>query len=456
MQSGFLEQLLDLLGSPLGLLGLTLGGFLIYQARRSLQFAWFLVAVCCFAASLNEFRDQFVPDAPNLVFPLEQIRAAGRPLTIFLMGLLLGLGTALPSKVGWRCRLMPPAIWALVVIQVLILLKTLASGDILFSLLAIATFSGVVLMVRLGPSQWLQDDQQFYWGTWSLGVVGLIFVGANGYQAVVDPYPITFVHGALSGTTGNPQHAATLLATTIPCYLFLIQTQAKRFWKLFWAMALVLVLIALFLTASRTGAIMGGLSIVLFFRRGKNQFFQVAFILGLVLAVGFPFLGQTSGAVNTTAVTNNLLSLDNTRAEVWSAMWRAFNAYPLFGAPLQGDRLGYGENSWLAVAANLGVIGLLPLGVFGFSCIHMIIKLDRVATRLPAYAFHSNTVIAGLLSLLVGSIFEAFLLGTLTFPLIAILLYLALGQYLLEIYQLARQSHLKQRSNQLPMPNPHP
>jgi O-antigen ligase len=290
-------------------------------------------------------------------------------------------------------------------------------------------------MVRLGPSRWLQDDGQFYLAVWAIASVGVLFVIANGYQAFFDLYPITFVHGALLGTTGNPQHAATLLATTVPCFLFLMQAQLQRRSQIVWAIALVLVLIALFLTASRTGALMGGLAILLFFRRGKSQFIRVAFVVGLILAVLLPILGQSQGAFDTTAATSQLLDLEDSRTYIWRAMWRTFSAHPFFGAPLQGDRLGYGENSWLAVAATLGMIGLIPLFFFGVSCIRLMIKLDQIATHSPMYSLHSNTIIAGLAALLVGSIFEAFLLGTITFPLLALLLYLSLGQYLIELHQ---------------------
>lgn len=442
MGSGFLSQFVNLLSSPLGMVCLAIGAILAYQARRSPHVAWLLVALCCFAASLSEFRDQYVLDPPDLVFPLEQLRAAGRPLSILLVGLLLWLGIETPNKRGWRQSFMPSAVWPLVAIQGLICFKTFAFGSVSFALLAFGIFASTVLMVRLGPSRWLQDDGQFYLAVWAIASVGVLFIAVNGYQALFDLYPITFVHGALLGTTGNPQHAATLLATTVPCFLFLMQAQSQRRNQIVWAIALVLVLIALFLTASRTGALMGGLAILLFFRRGKSQFIRVAFVVGLILAVLLPILGQSQGMLDTTAATSQLLNLEDSRTRIWTAMWRTFSAHPFFGAPLQGDRLGYGENSWLAVAATLGVVGLIPLFFFGLSCIRLMIKLDQIATHSPAYSFHSNTIIAGLAALLVGSIFEAFLLGNITFPLIALLLYLTLGQYLVDLHQAIQLSSL--------------
>lgn len=438
MASGFLNQFLDLLGSPLGLLGLILGLVTVYRAKHSPRLAWFLVALCCFAASLSEFRDQFVLDAPDLVFPLEQLRSAGRPLSIVLLALLLWLSCITLSYKSWRQTFIPFAVWALATIQGLIFFKVAAFGSITFALLAILTFSGVVLMVRLGPARWLQDNHQFHLGVWAIATVSIIFLAVNGYQALFDPYPITFVHGAFLGTTGNPQHAATLLASTIPCILFLSQVQTQKLWALFWTILLICVFIALFLTGSRTGAIMGVLSIGLFFRHSNRRVRIVVpgiLLGGILCIVLIPLLGQFHTSIDVSSVTRQLLNVDNTRSQVWTALWRNFSTYPVFGIPLQGDRFsGYGENSWLAVASVLGMAGLIPLFVFGVSCSQMIFKLNRIAARSPAYAMSSNVVIAGLSALLVGSIFEAFLLGTITFPLITLLLYLALGQYLIEIH----------------------
>lgn len=435
MESGFLNQFLNLVGSPLGLLGLLFSLGVVYRARRSPRLAWFLVALCCFAASLSEFRDAYILDAPDLVFPLEQIRANGRPLTISLLGLVLILNYLMPRERSWRHLRISSAVWALTAIQFLVFFKTFAFGSVSFATLALLTFMSVVLMVRSGPSRWLQNDQQFHLGIWAIALVSLLFISVSGYQALFDPYPVTFVHRSFLGTTGNPQHAATLLATALPCLLFLIQAQTKYRGRISWLIPLILATIALFLTASRTGVLMGGVTLMLFFRQSKGQVFWLCLLMALILAIFLPEVIQAQGTVNFSAITRQLFNLDDTRSQVWAAMWRTFNAHPLFGVPLEADRLGYGENSWLAVAATLGIVGLVPLLIFGFSCLRMIFKLNQMATDYPVYATHSNTVIAGLLTLLVGSIFEAFLLGTITFPLLALLLYLALGQYLLDLHQ---------------------
>ena len=132
----------------------------------------------------------------------------------------------------------------------------------------------------------------------------------------------------------------------------------------------------------------------------------------------------------------------DTRSGVWNGYWSSFLENPIFGAPLEGDRLRFGESSWLGVLGSLGIVGALPMFMFGWTSLQMIFNLDRLAKRRPEYYQKCSTVMAGLLSLLVGGISEAYLLGNLTFSILAVLLYLVLGNYLLEVAQREAQLSL--------------
>ncbi|MEI2582833.1 O-antigen ligase family protein [Scytonema sp. PRP1] len=433
MGSSFVSQLLNVIASRYGLVSMMIGLLVVYRARRSRRLAWLLFTLCCFAASIAKFQDEFVKQPPPLVFPLEQLRNAGRPLAIILLCCLLLLGFI--TQNGWRRLLTPQPLKYLILVQIVIFFKTLVYGDIGFAFLAVFTFGAVVLMLRIGPSRWLQDEQNFDLAVWSIAMVGVIFVTVNAYQALFDLHAITFVHGWFLGTTGNPHHAAVLLAATIPCFMFLIESRNEGSWvKACWMVGLILVMIALFLTGSRTGIIMGVVSILFFYRQRTGALLRLGIFVGVVLAVILPFLSQDGSGwgIPYTAATDKFLSGTNTREGVWLALWDQFINYPLFGVPLEGGRLGYGESSWLAAGANLGLLGFLPLVMFGLECLKMILQLNKLTHRKPIYFLQSTTVIAGLGSLLVGSFSEAFLLGNLTFSLLAVLMYLSLGKYLIE------------------------
>ncbi|MCB0214219.1 MAG: O-antigen ligase family protein [Anaerolineae bacterium] len=431
----FLTQLFQVLFTPIGLAGVGVGLILVFIARRSARMAWLLVSLGRFAASLAKFRNEFVLEPPALVFPLQQLREMGRPLTIALLGLLLILAWQRTTK--GRGRSMPTPILFLIGVQLAIFLKTVLFGSPSFATLAAATFGAVVVMINWGPSRWIMDEEGFYLAAWSMALVGLIFLAVNLYQAVFDLYAITFVKGRLVGTTGNPQHAATLLAAILPAFIFLIEQPAHHLRsRLLWLSGLALVLGALYMTGSRTGVLMAITTVLFFYRQRVGLLLRIGLMAGLALGVVIIVFNQNALLVDLslTNINDKLLSGTNSRDGIWAILWRNFQAYPLFGAPLRGDRLmGYGESSWLGTAAAVGLVGLIPLLLFGLTALQMMGRLVGIGQKSRMLFLQSSMVISGLASLLFGSVFEAYLLGNLTFPIMALLLYLALGHYVITL-----------------------
>jgi hypothetical protein len=434
----FVNQLVHFIATPLGFILLGGGLFLALQANQKRPLlGWFLVAIFGFSASLNKFGNEFIKEPPPLVFPLQQIREVGRPLTIVLLVLLIFI--ALKAKNIWRKKIMPQPLTYLILVQSVIFFKILVYGNPEFAFLSAATFGGVVLMVIMGPSRWLQNEENFQLGVWAIAMVGVIFGVANGYQALIDKYAITFIHGWFLGTTGNPHHAAILITATIPAFLFLFFHNEKHSWmKWIWLGFLALAIFGLLMTASRTGTIATVVSLLIFFRRRGGNLLQIALIFAVIAAFVLPSLSptdlDTSELLSPTA--SKLSDLDiSTRTGVWGGYWGLFLKYPLFGAPFVGDRLRFGESSWLGVLGSMGLVGAIPMFMFGWTSLQMIFKLDHLSKIRPDYYLKCSVVIAGLLSLLVGGASEAYLLGNLTFSLLAVFLYLVLGNYLIEFAQ---------------------
>jgi hypothetical protein len=442
MNKTFIDQLIGFISTPFGLISIAIGLLMVVKASRDRPTGWLLFSLCCFASSLNTFRDQWTRVAPPLMFPLQQIRSYGRPLAIVLLILLIFV--ALQTQNNWRQKLLPKAIECLMAVQFGIFAKTLLYGDQEFAYISALTFGGIIFMFKMGPGKWMQDDENFHLAVKSIAVAGLIFVVANSIQFLVNREAITFVQGRFLGTTGNPQHAGVLLAATIPCLMFLIQKLPRwNFAKFLWVATLIITLYFLLLSGSRTGLIMGAVSILLFYRNNGGAWFRIILFLAISAALILPFLGADSLSSSSTGIDANVstrfTSTNNTRADVWNGMWNAFMDNILFGSPLaQGSRFGYGENSWLAVGASLGLMGFIPMMMMGWESVKMIWQLNQLSNRNSYYFFQSSAVIAGLGSMLIGSCFEAFLLGNITFSLMAFLTYLMMGGYLLEVDRFRR------------------
>ncbi|WP_414576682.1 O-antigen ligase family protein [Anabaena sp. CCY 9402-a] len=432
MDSDYIHKLFNFLFSPYGILSIFIGLIVLEKARHSTRIRWLLFSLCCYAASLGKFKDKWVEESPPLVFPLQQMRDVGRPLTILLLAVLLLL--ALQTKNGWRRNVIPQPLIYLALVQVVIFFKIFFYGNIMFALQAAITFGAVMLMVKLGPSRWLQNENNVQLGICSLAMTGVIFVTICTYQGIFNMYAMTFHHGRFLGTTGNPIHASTLLSIIIPCLMFMIEIRRRWDWmKFFWIGFLVVNIYFLFLTGSRTGMLMGITSILLFYRNRIGMFLRFCLFISLILGIGFSFVSPDLLTNNYTFLSNRYVLGENTREGAWQGMWTNFLNYPFFGSPLIGERLGFGESSWLAIAATTGLLGLIPLTMMGLECLKMMLKLHHLGTTKPVYFLHTSTVISGLTALLVGSFGEPFLLANLTFPVIALMFYLSLGKYLLDL-----------------------
>ena len=174
---------------------------------------------------------------------------------------------------------------------------------------------------------------------------------------------------------------------------------------------------------------------------------QIVLIFAVIAAFVLPSLSptdlDTSELLSPSA--SKFSNLDaSTRTSVWGGYWGVFLEYPLFGAPFVGDRLRFGESSWLGVLGSMGFVGAIPMFMFGWTSLQMIFKLDHLSKIRPDYYLKCSVVMAGLLSLLVGGISEAYLLGNLTFSLLAVFLYLVLGNYLIEFAQREYNSSISQ------------
>lgn len=442
MNKTFIDQLASFLATPFGIVGVAVGVLMLIKASQDRPTGWLLLSLCSFASSLNVFRDPWTRVTPPLLFPLQQIRASGRPLAIVLLILLVIL--AVQTQSNWRQRVLPQPIKYLIFVQFAIVFKTLLYGSQEFAFVSALTFFGIIFMLRRGPGRWLQNDENFHLAVKSIAVVGLIFVVANTYQYVISPYAVTFNQNRFLGTTGNPQHAGVLLASTIPCLMFLLQSSPGwNFAKSLWSVVLIITMYFLLLTGSRTGLIMGIISILLFYRNNGGIWFRVILFLVISAALISPFLQPETLSSSATgidaSVSGRFTSTTNTRAEAWSGMWSGFMDNILFGSPLRSGRLGYGENSWLAAGDQLGLVGFIPMILMGWESVKLIWQLNQLSNRNSYYFFQVSVVIAGLGGMLVGSFFEPFLLGNITFSLLAFLTYLLMGAYLIEVDRVRTQ-----------------
>ncbi len=429
-----LDNLFELILSPLGI-GIGFAGLaFLWYCLKNQQIVYLLMGVCLFCASLARYADEFVT-APPLFGPLEILRSMGRPLTIGLLMLVFILALSIPKQ-NEKIKV-PLPLFGLIIVQYLILIKSIYYGTLAFPIFYFLLFLLIIFTLCRGLGSRIESWKNFDQVAGAIALAGGIFVWINSFQGVVGRDAIVFVQGRFSGTTGNPNHAAVFLATVFPALLYAI-TKSKKGYIIFWVATTLLAFYWLLISGSRTGLIMAVMSFLLFFSH-KMLYFLVRIIgWGLALSLFFYLL---PGLVEFSDVTE-VIGWDgmakrinrqsegglDTRAKIWHIQLRNFNEYPIFGAPVYyGDRIIFGENSWLGVAAQFGWTGLIPMLFFGIGMIHKMILLWKTRIYNKAKANELSLCFAGIISLMTGSFSEAYLLGNLSFPVMSMILYLILA-----------------------------
>ncbi len=430
MINEYLDLFGDLIFNPLVFLGILVGFFFIISQKGSIKTRWVILALLALVASFAEFRNEFVADPPDLAFPLESIRAYGRPIAIiFLLSLLI---FALWFRLGTQ-KLRDQLVIqrALLAIQLLIFAKNIFQGDTLQALLAFLTFFLVYYLFHSGVTRWVYSDKVFRYGVGCFVGVIVLFNLMGFYQSLIDFWPMTFQQNRYMGMTGNPQHAAVLLATGTPLFMFwIIQAKIPHI-----RLGLILLLLwsfyYLILTGSRTGVLLALISLSVYIAGYRASTLKYLIPIMIVLFVVSYINIDLSGNVDQNTL-NRYTDPTNTRSRVISSQITQFLNYPVFGAPLRGDRLAFGENSYGAIAASLGAMGLIPLFIMIRGLLVLSRKLWRISKQSKEDKHYHLMVVAGIIAMLVGAFLEAYLVGNLTWPLIMLLTYVAWGYYLLE------------------------
>jgi len=429
---GQIDKLFELILSPVGIgIGISALLFLWYCLKNQ-KIIYYLAGSCLFCASLARYADEFVT-APPLFGPFEMLRSMGRPITIGLLLFVFLLALSI-SKQNEKIK-MPLPLVGLIIVQFLIMIKTIYYVNITFPIFYFLLFLLIIFTLCKGIGGSIKSWKNFDQVAGAIALAGSIFVWINTFQGVVNMNAIVFVQGRFSGTTGNPNHAAIFLATVFPSLLYAI-TKSRKGYTMFWIATALLAFYWLLISGSRTGLIMAVMSFLLFFSHKVGYFLVRIIGWGLALSLFFyvfPGLVEFSDVTEITGWDGMSKRINrqpagglDTRAKIWYIQLRDFKKYPIFGTPVTGDRIIFGENSWLGVAAQFGWIGLVPMLFFGFGVIHKMIILWKTRMYNMAKANELSLCFAGLVSLMIGSFSEAYLLGNLSFPIMSMMLYLVL------------------------------
>ena len=187
-------------------------------------------------------------------------------------------------------------------------------------------------------------------------------------QVGINPNSITLGNAfRFTGLTGNPQHAAVLMAITTMVALWLWLNENHVRYKPMWGVLGAVAVVMLGWTGSRTGALMTifGSTFILYSRLGRAI---LLLPMGAVGAVIFAVILQNLG-INLGL--DRLTSTEDTRSYAWNNMLTIALENPVLGAGTAFS--GNSENSYLYAAASYGVLSfLLLISAVGGSMIYVV------------------------------------------------------------------------------------
>lgn len=110
----------------------------------------------------------------------------------------------------------------------------------------------------------------------------------------------------------------------------------------------------------------------------------------------------------------------NTREHIFIEQLQLFSEYPLFGKSWVDSRVVYGENSFLGVLSQGGLMLGIPFFLFVFAVFAKVTYLTIIQKRSDA---RTRLMVFGVVSaVVVGSFFEGLLAGVVSFPIFLMLL----------------------------------
>jgi hypothetical protein len=410
-----IDQLLDFIFSPAAVLLIFGGVVWIGGAIRYNELRWMLFGLTMYIASVAKFFDSYTEKfGPPLNWPFEFIAMNNRPIALLLLSALFLLCFLSSSKT--TAKFLPSKMMLPIhAIQAMIFLKVFESGksdD--YAIQAGLIFLAIGIVAALGLRQWAYGTNSVYFFTIAVCSSSFLFAIATEWHLFTNPSAI-HIGSRLMGTTANPQHAAVFLSLSLPAVIYLLtsKTSIPRWMQLTFLLPLLIMnLHLLLLTGSRTGLLMAIVAITiqccfLF----KGAFLTIALIASIALAVLPQLIGNES--------LERYVSMEDTRTLVWRAQWEVFLANPVFGAPHEGAQFRAAENSWLAVMASFGIVGIACL-------IWLLVAFLGTAKELWkrrhnfGYREDAGFMLASIFTLFAGSFFEAYLLGVITFPVLFI------------------------------------
>lgn len=368
-------------------------GRTLQHTRDPLQGAFFWLALFYFVYCARP--EDWIPGL--MLIPLAKITALGAIVSLFLSA----------GKTRRHLRDLPREGRYLIALVCLLVPSSLLSpvwrGGALFHSLDFAKVAVVWVLTFLLVTNFERLRQILFIQAGSVAVIAIV--------SIVKGHNTPRLEGVLGGIYDNSNDFAFALVISLPfCFAFLLQGRNLAR-KLVWAFCSVVMVVALFLTASRSGfidlVVSGTVCLWHFGVKGRRPHLLIAsFVIGsLIFASAGGLLKDrflaTTGDVNSEVEQRALGSYEERRMLMIRSL-DAVEYYPLFGIGVRNFMTYSGiwkevHNSYLQIAAEGGIPAIVLYLLFfwrGFANLRLLRKRNDLEPRIVLFvgALHSSLV----------------------------------------------------------------
>jgi len=321
---------------------------------------------------------------------------------------------------AWRYLLLF-GLWAL--LSLLLALPGLAAGEALTALAYWLRLLGSIVLLT-GLSFWLQAVQEKRLRSYFL-LFGVLAIGAGFYQLFVLPDFRAMVEfgwdphvGRLLSTFYDPNYFAALLVLIMTITVVLgLKNQAGR-WQLLYGLIFLAAWVALYLTYSRSGWLMGFLAVPLaswLYSRRLSALLALIFVVAVLLPNRLSGrIWQSTSFLRPSTVTEEFGDPSAAaRAIANEQAIRLFSDQPVTGVGYNAfgfvlTKAGYAEaerlefrsgmgtdNSWLFILATTGVTGFILYGLFFTNLMQRLYQARHRGVLAWPLATYCGALIAG-------------------------------------------------------------
>lgn len=315
-------------------------------------------------------------------------------------------------------------------------------------------FAVVTLVpLMLVPPAMIRDWWDMYVLPRVVAVVGLGWCGLCVLQFVVNRRALTtgYLTQRFVGMTGNPQHASAFLAFAMICCIFLVLNDPKRTFRLVWIGTAALCGVFLLWTASRTGVAMAAIGVLACFYGRAGAGALLLPIVGAVGYVGYSFLAGQRVDFDV----ERLAGGGQTRAAAWRELWGDFMSNPLFGNGGTGVKEAFraekSENSLLYGLATYGAGMGAIIVLMALASIVQMLRLMRLRGAMVGYQRRIAEFLIGSQGMFwAGSVFEGYIVGRVSSPIVYMLIFTAMSQRTIELATAEQNALAMESENQTP------